>query len=132
MDDKLLARLRELCAEPGPGDGMPRRRQRRRTSDSDRKVRQLCGAVSRTIGLALGASGDPLLQSCWVESVTPAPDASRLQIRVATFEHADPMGFAATLSAATPWLRSEVAAALHRKRTPHLVVVPAGPTDDDA
>jgi ribosome-binding factor A len=129
MDDKLLARLRALCAEPGPGDGEPRRRERRRMSASDRKVRQLCGAVSRTVGLALGASGDPLLQSCWVESVVPAPDASRLQIRVATFESADPMGFAAALRAATPWLRSEVAAALHRKRTPHLVVVPAGPTD---
>ncbi|MEZ4318699.1 MAG: ribosome-binding factor A [Myxococcota bacterium] len=127
MDDKLLARLRALCAEPGHDDGEPRRRERHRKDSGDRKVRQLCGAVSRVVGLALGASSDPLLNACWVDSVEPAPDASRLRVRVQTLDGVDVRAFVSALRTATPWLRSEVANAVQRKRTPHLVVEWAGP-----
>ncbi|MCB9674225.1 MAG: ribosome-binding factor A [Alphaproteobacteria bacterium] len=128
MDDKLLAQLRALCAEPGHDDGKPRRGERRRRDSGDRKLRQLCGAVSRTVGLALGASSDPLLNACWVDGVEPAPDASRLRVRVQTLDGVDVKAFVAALRSATPWLRTEVAASLQRKRTPHLVVEWAGPT----
>ena len=127
MDDKLLAQLRALCAEPGHDDGLPRRRERRARSNGDRKVRQLCGAVSRSVSLSLGASSHPLLNACWVESVEPAPDASRLRVRVQTLDGVDVKAFMAALRAATPWLRSEVAVAIQRKRTPHLVVEWSGP-----
>lgn len=127
MDDKLLARLRALCAEPGPDDGVRVRRSRRRRGGTDRKLLQLCGTVSRTVGLALGACGDPVLNSCWVESVTPAPDASCLRVTVQTFEHIDVPAFEAALADASVWLRTEVASAIQRKRTPRLLVEWAGP-----
>ncbi|MCB9695093.1 MAG: ribosome-binding factor A [Alphaproteobacteria bacterium] len=128
MDDKLLARLRELCAEPGPDDGTRARRPPRNRS-GDRKLHQLCGTVARTVGLALGASGHTLLNSCWVDSVTPAPDASCLRVRVQTLEGLDVRAFQRALAEATPWLRSEVATALQKKRTPRLIVEWAGPPD---
>lgn len=128
MDDKLLARLRELCADPGPWDGAPRaRREEPRRNGHDRKLRQLCGAVSRAVGLALGASADPLLNACWVESVEPAPDASRLRVRVQTFDGVDVNALRLALRAATPWLRTEVAHAIQRRKTPNLTVEWAGP-----
>lgn len=127
MDDKLLARLRALCAEPGPDDGVRAPRRSRRRNGTDRKLHQLCGAVSRTVGLALGASAHPLLNACWVEEVTPAPDASCLRVTVQTLEDLDVRAFQHALAEATPWLRSEVAHALQRKRTPRLLVEWAGP-----
>lgn len=122
MDDKLLARLRELCAEPGPGDGAPRRRARRGPRAHDRKLRQLCGAVGRAVGLALGSSTDPVLVACWVASVEPYPDASSLRVKVATLDAVDLATLARSLEAATPWLRAEVATAIHRRKTPRLVL----------
>lgn len=129
MDDKLLARLRELCAEPDPYDGVPRARLNRedREHGQDRKLRQLCGAVARAVGLALGASAHPLLNACWVEDVTPAPDASRLRVRVQTLDGVDVTELHAALRAATSWLRTEVAHAVQRRKTPTLVVEWAGP-----
>lgn len=122
MDDKLLARLRELCAEPGPDDGLPRRRKRRSNRSQDRKLRQLCGAVSRAVGLALGSSTDPVLRACWVTSVEPFPDASTLRVKVSTLESVDFDTLLRSLGAATPWLRAEVATAIQRRRTPRLVL----------
>ena len=127
MDKKLLARLRMLCAEPGPDDGVRAPRPRRKTSNV-RKLRQLCGAVERTISLALGSSSDPLLNACWVESVEPFPDGSCLQIRVQTLDSIQVDALIRALQDATPWLRTEVAHAIQRRKTPRLVVDWAGPS----
>ena len=127
MDERLLTRLRELCAEPGPGDGVPRRRERSNARVVDRKVRQLCGAVSRAVGISLGESTDPLLHACWVESVEPFPDAGTLRVMVQTLDGVDVDALLRALRSATPWLRSEVAVAIQRRRTPRLILEWAGP-----
>lgn len=127
MDENLLSRLRELCAEPGPDDGLPRRRRRSERRSQDRRLRQLCGSVSRAIALALGASTDPLLHACWVESVEPFPDAATLKVRVQTLDGVDIDALLHALRVATPWLRSEVAVAIQRRRTPRLIITWAGP-----
>jgi ribosome-binding factor A len=50
---------------------------------SDRHVQQLCRQVERTLGIVLGGEvADPVLQNLMIESVTPAPDAGRLLVRV--------------------------------------------------
>ena len=126
MDKKLLARLRALCAEPGFDDGVRAPRPRRKTPDV-RKLRQLCGAVGRTVSLALGASSDPLLNACWVESVEPFPDGSCLRVRVQTLDSIQVDALIGALRDATPWLRSEVAHAIQRRKTPRLVIDWAGP-----
>src|SRR4051794_21903037 len=50
---------------------------------SDRHVQQLCRQVERTLGIVLGGEvADPVLQNLMIESVTPAPDAGRLLVKV--------------------------------------------------
>jgi ribosome-binding factor A len=49
----------------------------------DRHVQQLCRQVERTLSIVLaGEVADPILQNLSIESVTPAPDAGRLLVRV--------------------------------------------------
>ena len=127
MDDKLLDQLRKLCGEPGPEDGAPRRRARKRRTGGDRKLLQLCGVVCRTVDLALGASSDPILQACWVESVKPAPDARCVRVRIQTHDRVSIEVLEATLRASASHLRQEVAHALQRRRTPRLLLEWAGP-----
>ena len=98
---------------------------------SDRKVQQLCRQVERAITLG-GQCADPILQDLVVESVTPAPDASRLTVRVyfpASSHEAAQAGDSPPLSLfellerlerARPLFRREVAAAITRKRAPEL------------
>lgn len=93
----------------------------------DRKQRQLCSQVETALDLALGASANPLLQGCWVVDVRPAPDQTRLRVRVQTADSVPIHDLEEALLGATPWLRSEVAAFVHRRKTPTLVIVWAGP-----
>lgn len=96
------------------------RRQRRKP---DRKQRQLCSQVEQAIDLAFGSSGDPLLQGCWVVDVRPAPTQAVLRVRVRTWDAVDGQVLQDRLQTATPWLRSEVAAFVSRRRVPNLVIV---------
>ncbi|MDD9940874.1 MAG: ribosome-binding factor A [Myxococcales bacterium] len=87
-----------------------------------RKDYQLCGQVQRALSEALLADfGDEVLNQLWVVQVDPAPTASRLLVWVA-----GPPGVAADvilerLQRVSGALRTEVAAAIHRKRVPHLL-----------
>ena len=92
----------------------------------DRKRQQLCSQVGKAVDLALGASSDPLLQGCFVVNVSPAPDAARLRIRVQTWDPITPE-LTAHLRNAVPWLRSEVAHSIHRKKVPQLTLEAVGP-----
>ena len=90
---------------------------------SDHKARQLCRQVFRTLTNALAGFGDDLLQDVVVDSVEPAPDASRLMVRVYTSAHqpdVSPADVLRRLHQAQGRLRSEVAAAIVRKRAPEL------------
>lgn len=90
-----------------------------------RKSHQLCAQVADTLSQIFGGEcGDEVLQSLAVLDVAPAPDASQLLVQVGPLTpdlnlvEADVI---AALSRAAGWLRTEVAAAITRKRTPRLV-----------
>jgi ribosome-binding factor A len=90
----------------------------------ERKLVQLCGQVAEALGYALGSAEDPLLNDLLVASVEPDIGARRL--RVTVFPPVWPgdahaAAVRARLERATGFLRSEVAASIHRKRTPELV-----------
>ena len=109
----------EDSAAIGPKSG------RRSNGKLNRKALQLCRQVSDTLNSVLsGESGDDLLQSLYVESVTPAPDATQVLVTVQVTDaelvipESEILG---RLRLASGWLRSEVAAAITRRHTPNLV-----------
>ena len=86
---------------------------------SNRKALQLCRQVERTLMVAL--EGD-VLRDLTVESVLPAPDSSRLLI---TLRYHGPQSVATAeihnaLNASHAELRGEIAADIHRRKTPDL------------
>jgi ribosome-binding factor A len=108
----------------GPGDGLDPRFDR---PDEPRKVKnrkalQLCGQVAETLALVFADSGDAVLQNLLVRSVVPFPTSARVLVTVApaVAEGFDEGQAAAHLEAARARLRSEVAAAVHRRKVPDL------------
>ena len=105
--------------------GSPRVRTRRTRRKGDRKVRQLCSQVAETLSQVLsGECGDELLQSLLVVSVDPGRDAAQLVVTVSASlpgEMVDAREVSARLAKVMGKLRSEVAAAITRKRAPTLV-----------
>ena len=105
-----------------PRRGRPSPNQPRRP---DRKTLQMCSQVQRTLDQVLsGELGDDRLRDLYVSRVVPAPDAHCLMVSVS------PLGFAkdfqpqvvlARLAEHTGRLRSELARAINRKKTPELM-----------
>jgi len=105
----------------------PRRGRSASGSDHrpDRKTLQMCSQVQRTLDQMLsGELGDDRLRDLYVSQVVPAPDANCLMVSVS------PLGFAkdfqpqivlARLAECTGRLRSELARAINRKKTPELI-----------
>ena len=92
----------------------------------DRKAQQLCRQVQQTLSLVLsGEFADEVLQSLFVESVVPAPNASQLLVTVSAAdgsEDAVESGLILQkLEHVAGQLRSEVAAAITRRKTPRLM-----------
>jgi ribosome-binding factor A len=118
--------LRSLCSELGEDDGLDPRQFFRKPSGkvANRKALQLCGEVARTLNLIFaGGCGDAVLRDLAVESVVPAPNASRLLVSV--YRTAPSAGLSAEqvlehLQRAHGMLRSQVAMAVHRRRAPDL------------
>ncbi len=121
-DRSLAARMRELCAELGPDDGMSSHDLKRRERQTHHhRLKRLGGQVQRAARQALASSTDPLLHDLWVSRVTPAPDASRFRLWVEPLNpELDPALALARLHAARGWLRTEVARAVRRRRAPDL------------
>lgn len=91
---------------------------------SGRKSEQLCAQIADTLQQLFGECGDEVLQSLCLIDVAPAPDASQLLVVLGPAVGGAPFGEAkvrAALDRASGWLRSEIAAAITRKRTPRLV-----------
>ncbi|MCX4247827.1 ribosome-binding factor A [Paraliomyxa miuraensis] len=101
----------------------PHGRSRGPRGSANNKSRQLCRQVQRRLDLALCELDDPLLQGLWVQSVEQEPGGRALVVEVVTSDPAAVAPTLARLDAARGWLRSEVAAAIHRKRTPYLQFV---------
>lgn len=105
-----------------PRRGRPSSNQPRRP---DRKTLQMCSQVKRTLDQILsGELDDDRLRDVYVSEVTPAPDAHCLMVSVS------PLGFAkdfqpqvvlARLAEHSGHLRSELARAINRKKTPELM-----------
>jgi ribosome-binding factor A len=119
------AELRGLCSEVGPDDGLDPRLQRRHSAvpRTSRKTLQLCSAVARTLAAVFAESGDDVLRELVVEAVAAAPRSARLLVTVSA---AAPSEFdsdqaAERLERARGRLRTEVAAAVRRRRAPDLV-----------
>ena len=115
-----------VCAELGPEDGIDPRYLRREPSFNrgSRKTLQLCKQVERELSLTLGSEfDDPALRDLQVLSVEPAPNSARMLVTVSLGPSAGPIHPAevvAHLSRASGKLRCEIAAAIHRKKTPEL------------
>jgi ribosome-binding factor A len=120
--------LQSLCGEIHSDDGVdPRDLFRLPTNRkvTNRKTLQLCSQVADTLNLVLsGECADDVLQSLHVVAVKPAPNASQLLVVISTSSAAldlDPLVVLDHLARANGRLRSEVAAAIVRKRAPQLV-----------
>ncbi|HZU39369.1 MAG TPA: ribosome-binding factor A [Gemmataceae bacterium] len=123
---KISRRAIRSCADDiGPEDGLDPRLFFRKRSEKkiDRKVLQLCGEVSRTLSQVLAWElGDNVLSQVRIESVVPAPDSSRLLVAVSlpAAGTSNPERVLQRLHQLTGRLRSEIAAAVARRRVPEL------------
>lgn len=110
----------------GPGRSGPR---------NSRKAMQLCSQVQRTVEqVILGDLDDEVLRNLCVLAVEPAPDESRLLVTVGPFAsnvEINPIQVMEHLGLASAHIRSEVAAAITRRKVPTLVyqVARPGPTE---
>lgn len=90
----------------------------------DYKTAQLCKQTFRAVGQSLaGDCSDPVLQNLVLQSVTPAPDATRLLVTVLVRPGDDPVDLTAIfhrLELVKGILRDAVAAAIYRKKAPEL------------
>jgi len=110
-----------LCTELTTDDGIDPRFDVKHSHGkvSNRKALQLCRQVERTLSIAF--EGD-LLRDLTVESVVPAPDSSRLLITL-RYHGPNTVVTAAiheALKACHARLRGEIAADIHRRKTPDL------------
>ncbi|HUE73282.1 MAG TPA: hypothetical protein VMP01_20560 [Pirellulaceae bacterium] len=105
-------------------------------TQAGRKAMQLCAQVADTMSqLLAGETSDDVLQSLEVVDVAPVPNAAQLLVTVAPAAGAPPLDEAQVydaLARAVGWLRSEIAAAITRKRAPRLSFrfVPAAPAKE--
>lgn len=135
MSRRKRSKLQDLTGQVGEEDGADPRKffDRRSRARVDRKAYQLCRQVAETLNYVLsGDTGDDVLRGLYVESVDPAPDASRLLVSVAPLDRSDqtpPEDYLARLVAAGGKLRSEVAASISRRKTPELTFRIVSPED---
>ena len=82
----------------------------------------LCSQVADCLQLVFeGGVGDAALQDAWLREVDPFPDAGTLRVTIEVPREADVARVVEALTRASGYLRSEVAAAISRKRAPQLV-----------
>lgn len=115
--------MEELCGEISEEDGADPRYffQAPRHSGHGRKAMQLCKQVSRALLYAFSECDDDVIRELYVESVVPAPDQNRLMVTVTPLgEESDQVKVLTRLGHATPFLRTEVAYAINRKKVPEL------------
>ena len=122
------------CDEIGPDDGVDPREWAKAKSRRvpGRKALQLCRQVAEALQAALAECRDEVLSGLVVTTVMPAPHAGRLRVSVAAAPSAAVRDTAVVqehLARAAGLLRSEVAVAIHRRKTPELVFILAAVSD---
>jgi ribosome-binding factor A len=110
------------CADIGPEDGADPRDFFKKPAGkvANRKALQLCGQIARTLSLVLWECGDDVLRELIVERVQPAPTSARLLVTLSSPRNADEELAMQHVERAAGLLRREVAAAIHRRKTPEL------------
>jgi ribosome-binding factor A len=97
-----------------------------RQAKVDHKSQMVSRQAYRALVLAMSDESDDVLRECQVESVAPAPDASRLLVRLVMPRDVALTEILQRLEQAQGRLRRAVAEAITRKRTPELMFVPVG------
>jgi ribosome-binding factor A len=118
--------LLSACSQVGEDDGRDPRYDRAPSARvPNRKALQLCAQVADTLALVLaGECGDDLLRELRVESVRPAPTSAQLLVTLSAEglgERVSRERALAALERVRARLRSETAAAIHRRRAPQLL-----------
>jgi ribosome-binding factor A len=133
-DKRQRERLRALCGELQDDDGVDPRKffqPIRKRDKARRKSQQLCRQVHKTLDLVFsGETHDELLGDLRIVSVTSSEDTSALLVAVVADvppDRFDRAQIEARLAKMSGRLRSEVAGAITRKRTPLLVFHVLGP-----
>jgi ribosome-binding factor A len=111
------------CSEVGPQDGQDPRYDRpdEPIKVPNRKALLLCGQVRQTLADVLAGCADDVLRDLEVESVVPFPTSVRLLVTVRRPADMDAATVGAHLEGARGLLRSEIASAVHRRKTPDLL-----------
>lgn len=125
MTSRKISRREVLssCADIGTGDGCDPRLDRREGSGKvpNRKALQLCSQVARTLMGVFADCGDCVLRDLLIESVVPAPNASRLLVTVRPVVSVETAVVLEHLAHARAKLRIEAVAAINRRRAPDLL-----------
>ena len=127
LSKKKRAQLLTLCGQLNEDDAVdPRDFFRKKYRSKDSKAQRLCKQVAETLSLVLsGECNDDVLRSLQIFSVQPAPNTRRLLVVVEPDEETRaicaPDEILARIEPLRPFLRSEVARAISRKRAPTLV-----------
>ena len=130
MNKPSRRRLLAACSEIGPDDGVDPRSDGHANAPRGpgRKALQLCRQVAEALDAVFAGCGDEVLNGLCVTGVKPNPHAGRLLVTVAATPAAEPVPVTVAqerLGRAAGMLRSEVAAAIHRRRAPELTFVAA-------
>ena len=121
---ELRASMLDLCGELREDDGIDPKIyfKNKMNRKGDRKTKQLCQQVARTLNLCLNDCDDPIVQSMCLINVIPAPDSSCLMVLVecdaSEGQHADAL---MAIRNQTARLQFEISRAIHRKRVPNLI-----------
>jgi ribosome-binding factor A len=121
-----LKEVISLCAEVAPEDGIdPRMLLHKPTRKNiHRKTYQVCKQAEKTLNLVLaGESAEPVLREVIVCAVEPNPDSTHLLVIVeanSTVVPLDENDVLGALRRAGGRLRSALATAINRKRTPQI------------
>lgn len=127
-NSRMRQEMLKYCLEIHEDDGKEARSMRPAKGDQQKnnyRTDRLCRQVLETLWLVIAGDGtDNDLSQVRIVSVEPAPDATRLRV-IVTADVGDDMETRAHIEAILklhmPRLRSEVAAAITRKRAPTLV-----------
>jgi len=128
FNQRQREQMRALCGELREDDGVDPRdlfKPSRKRDKEHRKAKQLCRQVQKTLDLVLsGEIRDDSLSGLKIVSITPGADSSRLVATVVTDVPAaelDRVDIERRLATVEGQLRSAVAQAITRKKTPLLL-----------
>ena len=124
---KIREQMLKLCGSICEDDGRDPREvygtKIDRTKNDEYRHQRLCQQVARTLALVLPESKVELVRELKIDGVVPRRDKAVLTVKIAVPNWEDrnqQNGLLELMKAQEGWLRSEVAAAISRKRVPRL------------